>query len=159
MKRPVSVLEPSIRVKYGVSIRICLYCGVKGIEDERIIVSVSDHKRHDSTIVEVKNSTEINFVLLVALVIPFEFRNICEPLLIWLVCMEFTIEDIFSYILRIAGTPRATIGCVFDRRFNILSAADTKDPFVVGMDSMKTFQIITNTTVSLIRMIGMDLFY
>ena len=85
VKRSVGVLEPSVRMKYGVSVRVFLYCSIKGIEDERIVVSVADHKRYDSTIIEVKNSAEINFVFLVLFVIPFKFRNVSEPFLVRLI--------------------------------------------------------------------------
>jgi hypothetical protein len=73
--------------------------------------------------------------------------------------MKFSIEDVFSYILWIAGITCTSIGGIFDRRFNILSPADPKDSLVVGMDSMEMFQIITNTSVSFVRMTSMDLFH
>ena len=49
---------------------------------------VSNDIRDDSPVIEIQDCTEIDFVLIFAVVIPLEFCDICKPFLIWLFCCE-----------------------------------------------------------------------
>lgn len=83
--------------------------------------------------------------------IPLELCHICEPFLIGLIRMELAIQQVFGYVLRIAGTPGTTVTGILDCGPDILCRAYTKHALVIDMNAIVVFQIITDASVSLIR--------
>ena len=123
MESPVGVLEASIWVAKRSSSRISGYCLIESSEHQRIVITVTDHIWHDSSVIEIKDRTEIDFVLIFVLVIPFEFSDICKPFFIWLVCCELPVQDVFCYELRIIRPACASVVRILDRRLDVLSGS------------------------------------
>lgn len=157
MEYSVRVLKSSVAVKDGMRIGVCPEGGVKGVINQRVVVAVPDHISNDASVIQIKYGTEIDLTLLTVLV-PFEFRNIRQPFLIRLVCMEVPVENILCQILRICGIPCTTMVRVLDGGLYVTAAADPQGTFVADVDIVVSFQIITDTTVTFVRTFGVDLF-
>ena len=54
-------------------------------------------------------------------------------------------------MLWVTGLSGASVVCVFDCRLDSFFAADTQDSFVVHIHSVISFQIIPNSSISLVR--------
>ena len=74
-------------MKQWVSIRFKFYSCVKGVQDQRIIIAISDSECDDPSVVEIQNGTQVHLVDLDANVI-LEFCYIGKPFLIWSICMK-----------------------------------------------------------------------
>ena len=57
----VGVLESSVGVYQRMCIRIKCNCFVKGLKYQGIVITVTNYKRHNTAVIEVKNCAEINF--------------------------------------------------------------------------------------------------
>ena len=150
VERPVRVLEATVAVEQGMRMGVGCCCFVKGPEHQRIVVSFAYHIGDNTPVIQVQNSAEIQLVYLHAL-IPLKLCHICEPFLIGLVCVELAIQQVFGYVLRIAGTPGTTVTGILDCGPDILHPAYTKHALVIDVYSIVVFQIITDAPVSLIR--------
>lgn len=156
VKCAIRVLKASVAVKERVCVGIGLYCPVEGLEHNRIVIMLSNRKGHDAPVTEVKYGTEIYLVNLNAL-IPLEFRNIGQPLLVWLIRKELTVQQILCKILRIFGLPRTAEIRVLNGGFYISGTTDTKNPLVVDLDTIVVTQIVVNAAVALVRGLCMDI--
>ena len=94
-------------------IRVCLYRTIKGLENQWIIIPVTDHIGNDAAVVEVQNRTEVDLVPLNTLV-PLEFCYIRKPFFIGLVRMKVPVQEILSYKLRILRLPGAAAIIILD---------------------------------------------
>ena len=106
VKGSVGVLKTTVTVEQWMCIRIGFHCSLECVKHNRIVVVVTNNIRNDTSVVQVKDGTQIDFVNYYALVL-FELCNIGKPLHIWSWCMEITTEYILCHILRIgriAGT-------------------------------------------------------
>ena len=72
VKSAVCILKSSVTVEQRMGIRISCDSRIKGVIYQRIVVTVPDDKGDDSSVVKVKNGTQIYLVLFNTL-IPFEF--------------------------------------------------------------------------------------
>lgn len=59
MKGSAGILEPSITMEQGVNIRIGLNGLIKGFVDKRIVITLTQHIGHDTSIIEIQNGTQI----------------------------------------------------------------------------------------------------
>ena len=71
MKTPVAMEQ---RMGTGIG----FHGPVKGLKDQGIIVTVTDHKGNNTTVIEIQDGTEIDLVYLDAF-IPFELCYIGQP--------------------------------------------------------------------------------
>lgn len=156
VKCPVCVLETSVAVKQGMCVRTGLHRLVKGFENQRIIVVLTEHMGHDAPVTEIQNGAQIEFVNLNSL-IPFEFCYIGEPLLVGLCGIELPIQKVLSKILRIFRLPGAATVAVLDRGADIPGPADTKHSLVVDMDTVVMTQIVIKPPIALVRTFCVDL--
>lgn len=62
-------------------------CLPECVKDEWIVITVADHIGDDASVIQVQYGTEIKFVDDRSF-IPFECCYICEPDLIWSICMK-----------------------------------------------------------------------
>ena len=99
MKSFICVLKSSVTVKQRMCIRITSDCFIKRFKYERIVVDVSDFERYDSPVIQVENGTQVDFFDLCADII-LEFRNICQPFLVWSVCMKIPVKNILGSYFR-----------------------------------------------------------
>lgn len=139
-------------------VRVVLNSFVKCLEYKRVIIPVADHIRNNTPVVEIQNCTEIDLVDLDAL-IPFEFRYICEPLLVWCLGVKLPIQQVFSNILRIPGTPGTAVIAVFDRGFDIVLSANSQDSFIVDMNAVVMQKIIVDAAISFVRTFYVNFLY
>ena len=131
-------------------IRVCLYCTVKGLKNQWIIIPVTDHIGNDTAVVEVQNGAEIDLVHLNTF-IPLEFCHICEPLLIGLVRMKIPVQQILGYKLRILRLSRAAVVIILDGRLNAFGTANSENTLVVHMNVMVMAEIVIDAAITLVR--------
>jgi hypothetical protein len=97
-------------------------------------------------------------VFILILIVPFEFCDICEPFLVWFVCRELSVQDVFRYELRIIRLACASVVRILDRGLDVSGSADPENSLVVDLYAMVTIQVIIDPAVSLSRVHHMDLF-
>ena len=119
---------------------------------------ITDHICDDPPVIEIKDRAKIYFMLVLILIIPFKFGDICQPFFVRLISCEFPVQDVLSNELRIGCLAGASTIRVLDRGFDPFLPTDPKYTFIVCLDSMITFQIIPYSAVALIRTGHMDLF-
>ena len=88
-----------------------------------------------------------------------KFRDICQPFLVWCLCCEFSVKDVFRNKLRIIRPSGTAAVRIFNRGFDAFFSSDPQYPFVIYFDIVIPVQIITYSPVSLIRTLPMDFFY
>ena len=98
-------------------------------------------------------------MLVVVLVIPFEFSYICEPFLIRLVCSELAVKDVLCDELRIICLTSAPMVSVLDRGLDVSGSADPECPLVIDLDAVLAIQIIIDPSVSLGWILSVDLLH
>jgi hypothetical protein len=98
-------------------------------------------------------------MLLLVFVIPFELGYIGEPFLVWFICCELSVQDIFCNELRIICLACASEVSVLNRRFNIFGSAYPQCSLVVYLDAMFTEQVIIDPPVAFGWILHMDLLH
>ena len=156
VKCPVGILKASVAVKQWMCIRIGLCCHVKGLENQWIVVALTELVRHNAPIAEVQNGAQIEFVNLAAF-IPLEFCHIGEPLLVGLCGIKLPVQKILSNILRILSLSGTAVVAVLYRGADISGSTDTKYSLVVDIDAVVMSQIVIEPSVALIRTFLVDL--
>ena len=68
VERAVRVLKASVAVEQRMRVRICLDRLVKGLEHQRIVVSLADNEGNDAPVIQVEDGAEIELVYRNALV-------------------------------------------------------------------------------------------
>ena len=92
------------------------------------------------------------------LVIPFEFSDICEPFLVWLICCELSVQDVLCDELWIIRLACASVVRILDRRLDVLCSADPESSLVIDLYAIVAIQVIIDPAVSFCRVPRMDLF-
>ena len=131
---------------------------IKRIEDQRVVVAVTDHICDDPPVIEIKDRAKIDFMLVLVLIIPFEFGDICQPFFIGLISCKLPVQDVLSNELRIVCLSGTSVIRVLDRGLDPFLSADPEYAFIVYIDSMITLQIIPYSAIALIRTGHVDLF-
>ena len=152
----VGILKPSVAVEEGMRVRIGFYSLIKGLENQRIIVALTEHIGHDTPVAKVENGAQIEFVHLSSL-IPLEFCYIGKPLLVWLLCIKLPVQKVLSKILWVLCMSGAATVVIFHGRADISGPADAEHPFVIDMDTVVMTQIVIEPPVALIRTFLVDL--
>lgn len=153
----VGILKSSVTVKQGMCVRIGLNRLVKGFENQRIVVALTEHIGHDAAVTKIQNCTQIEFVNLSSL-IPFEFCYIGKPLLVGLCGIELPVQKILGKILGIPRTPGTSTTVVFHGRAYISGSANTEHPLVIDMDTMVMAQVVIESTVAFVWIFLVNLF-
>ena len=154
----VRILETSVTMKQRVCVGIGLYSPVKCLKDKRIVIPVSDHIGDNATVIEIQDRTEINLVHRNTL-IPFELRNIGNPLFVGLVCFEFAVKKILGHILRVLRLACAPVVVVLYGGLDAFAPADSENALVVHMDVLIVPEIVVDAAITLVRALHVDLFY
>ena len=81
-------------------------------------------------------------MLVFVLIIPFEFSDVREPFLIWLVCCELSVQDILCDELRIICLTSASMVRILDRGLDVSGSADPEYSLVIDFDAMFASQVI-----------------
>lgn len=87
VKGLVGVLKTTVTVEQWMCIRIGFHCSLECVKHNRVVVVVTNNIRNDTSVVQVKDGTQIRFC---ELLVPFELYNIGEPLHILSWRMEIT---------------------------------------------------------------------
>lgn len=157
VKGSAGILESSVTVKQGMSIRICFHCFVKGFIHEWVVIMLTQYIGHNTPVTEIQDRAQIELVYRGPL-IPFELGYISKPLLVWPVRMELAVQKIFGNILRIFGPPGTATGLVFHSRAYIPGPADTQHTLIINMDTIVVAQIVIKPPVTFVRVLQMDFF-
>ena len=89
-------------------VRVVLHSGIKGVENQGIVIAVANYIGYDPTVIQIKNGTEIDFTLYqfpIHWLKPLELGNISQPLFVRFGCMKFAVEEILCNVLRICCIP------------------------------------------------------
>lgn len=158
VKGSAGVLEPSVTMEQGVSVRIGLNSLVKGFIDKRVVVALTEHIGHDTPVAKVKDGTQIELVYGRALV-PFELGHVGQPFLIGLVCIKLAVQNILCNVLGILGPPGTTVAGILDGGFDVPGPTDTQHTLIVDMDAIVVAEIIVEPSIAFIRTFCMDFFH
>lgn len=148
MEYPVSILETSIRMAQRRCSRIGSDCLIKGIEDQRIVVAVTDHMCDDPPVIEIEDRTQIHFMLVIVFIIPSEFSDICQPFFVWFISCEFPVQYVLSNKLWIICPACAPVIRVLNCRFYVPGPADSQHTLVIDLDVVPAVQVVINSPVS-----------
>ena len=91
--------------------------------------------------------------------IPLEFCHIGQPLLVGRTCVKLPIQPILRYVLRIGGLPRTAVILVLNGGLNIQTAANTKHSLLIHIQVVIMYQVVLDTAITFVRILGMDLLY
>ena len=156
VERAVRVLESSVTVAQRVRVRICGNRCPKCIKYQWIVVGIPNHVADNPSVIQIQDSTEIDFLDLNANIV-LEFSNICEPFLVGFICFEFPIQQIVCEVKGILALPGASMVAVLNGGFNPAAPADPKHPFVIYMGIVVPIQFILEPAVSHLRMFFVDI--
>ena len=135
MEIPVRILKASIAMEQRMGIWIGFYRLVQSLEYQWIVVTLTNDKGYDSSIVKVKDGTQVQFMYHRPL-IPLEFCDIGQPFLIGRIGMKFAGEDVFCDVLRIFRPSGAAIAAVLNGGFYAFLPAYPKDTLVIYMNAV-----------------------
>ena len=130
---------------------------IKRSKDQRIVVVVTDHICDDPPVIEIKDRTKIHFMLVLILIIPFEFGDIRQPFFIGFISCELPVQDVLSNELRIACLAGTSVVGILDRGFYPFLPADPQYAFVVYLDAVILLQIILYSAITFIGTFRVDL--
>ena len=108
------VLEASVTVAQWMRIWFGSNRCPKSVEYQRIVVGIPDYIADDPSVIQIQDGAEI-YLLYFNPDIVLEFRNISQPLLVGLVCLEFPVQQIIRQIIRILALPCTSMVVVFNR--------------------------------------------
>ena len=132
------------------SIWCCYNCRFQSIENKRIIIKIPDNEADNSSVVQIENRAEIYFLCFKPNKVS-ELSYVGQPLLIWLIGTEISIQQVFSHIRRIRAWPGTAVICILDCRFYLACSADPKRPLVIDMSAVTAIQLIFQPSVSHFR--------
>ena len=138
VKGSVGVLEGTVTVKQWGCVWIGLQSSFECVEYNRVVVAVTNNIRNDTSVIQVEDCTQIDFVDFNTF-IPFELCNIGKPFHIWLWCMKITLEYIFSHILQIGSVTGTAVVAVLNGRLDLLCLADSQNALVVYIHTEVVF--------------------
>lgn len=93
------VLEPPVAVEERVGFRLGSYGGIKGIENELVVIVVAHGVGDNSPVVQVKNCAKVNLVNHGANVV-FELSYVGQPLHVRSLCMEIAVQVVLCHMGR-----------------------------------------------------------
>lgn len=138
-------------------VRISFNRFVKGFIHKWVVIMLAQYIGHDTPVTEIQDRTQIELVYHNPL-IPFKLGYISKPLLIWPICIELAVQEIFGNVLRVLGPSGAATVIVFHSRAYISGPADSQYPLVIDMDTIVVAQVIIESPVAFIWAFPMDLF-
>ena len=152
----VGVLKSSVTVAQRVCIGICFNRCPKCIKYQWIVVGIPNHVADNPSVIQIQDSTEIDFLDLNANIV-LEFSNICEPFLVGFICFEFPIQQIVCEVKGILALPGTSMVAVLNGGFNPAAPADPKHPLVINMGFVAPIQFIFKSAVSHLWMFFVDI--
>lgn len=117
------------------SLRIGGYGGGKGIKDENVVVVVTKGEGDNSPVVEIQNSTEVEFAYYGPDIV-FEFRHICQPLHVGRIGMEAATQVILRHIRGRCRAAGAAMPSELNGGLDMERTVDTQDALVVDVDAL-----------------------
>ena len=127
------------------------------VKNQRIVIAITDHIGHDSTVIQIKNGAQINFMDSVSF-IPFKLCYVCHSFQIWRRGVEVTIQNVFGQILWTVGMACTTVVTILDGGTNLFDAADAQHTFVINMDMIVMIQVISYPAITFNGILHVDLF-
>ena len=150
------VLESTVTVEQRMCIWIFLNSLVKGVKDQFVVISATDNVADNSAVAQIKNCTQIEFVDDWTFV-PLELRHISQPLFIWLSRPKFTVQNVRHSNLWGRCSFCAAMILEFNGRLNMENSAQMQNALITGQNAVILFQIIPDPTVTLIRVLCVNL--
>ena len=154
----IRVLEAPVTVEQRMRVGVGLDRFVEGLEHQWIVVALADDVGNNAPVIQVEDGAEIEFMYLNAF-IPFELRDIGEPLFVGFVRIELAVEYILCDILRVLCLPGTAVVAVLDGGFYALGTADTQDALIIDMNAVVVAQLVVDAAITLIRTLHVDLLH
>jgi hypothetical protein len=148
---PARILESPVAVEQRMCVRLKSNSFIKGVHHQQIVIMVIDLKSHNSTVIQVEDSAQIDFVDFCAGVV-LKLGYVCQPLLIRCLGVKFSMQIVLCNVIWIAGTPSAALWPVLYTRMNLQFSVDIQNSFVVDVDIIVYGKLIADSAVSHIRM-------
>ena len=103
------VLESTVTVAEGMSIRLCIKRIPESLHHDRIVVAVAYPVCDYAPVIEIEDCAEV-YLVHISIIVILEFRDICEPFLIGFRGCEFPVEYVVGNMGCIPSTSRAAQG-------------------------------------------------
>jgi hypothetical protein len=117
---------------------------------------VTDLESHDSAVIQVEDSAQIDLVDIYTSVV-FKLGYVRQPLLVRRLSVKFSVQVVFSDVVWITGILGAALRSILYTRMNLQFSVDIQDSFVVDLDVTIYCKLITDSAVSHIRMLVVNL--
>lgn len=153
---PACILESPIAVEQRMCVRLKLNGLIKGAHHQWIVVMVTDLERHDSAVIQVEDSAQIDLVNFDASVV-LKLGYVRQPLLVRRFGVKFSVQVVFGDVVWVARILGAALRSILYTGMNLQLSVDIQDPFVINLDVTIYCKLITDSAVSHIRMLVVNL--
>ena len=150
------VLESAVTVEQRVCIRIFQNSFIKRIENQLVVVPVTNNVADDSPVTQIKNCTQIEFVDNWTF-IPLELCYISQPLFIRTTCPELSVQKILCCHLWVRSISGTTLLSEFYGRLDMKHPAEMQNPLIAGQNIVVLLQIIPDAAMSFVWMFLVNL--
>jgi|GEM_PF-4542340 len=107
------ILIPPVRMKQWMCFRMGGHGSIKCIENESVIVAITNGIGNNASIIQVQDGAQIYFVDFRTNVV-FKLRHVRQPFRVWRVCVELTFQIVLGYVCRRCCVPSASVPFVFN---------------------------------------------
>lgn len=150
------ILESPVAVEQRMCVRLKLNGLIKGVHHQWIVVMVTDLESHDSAVIQVEDSAQIDLADFYTSVV-LKLGYIRQPLLVRRLSVEFSVQVVSGDVVWVAGILGAALRSILYTGMNLQLLVDIQDPFVVNLDAAIYCKLITDSAVSHIRMLIVNL--
>ena len=150
------VLESSVTVEQWVRIRIFQNSLIQRIENEFVVVSVPNNVADDSSVTQIKNRTQIEFVDDWTF-IPLKLCYIGQPLFVGMPRPKFPVQKILYCHLRVRSISGTALLSEFYGGLDMKYPAEMQNSLIAGQNIVVLFQIIPDAAMSFVRMFLINL--
>ena len=153
---PACILESPVAVEQRMCVRLKLNSLIKGVHHQWIIVMVTDLESHDSAVIQVEDGAQIDLLDFYTSVV-LKLGYVRQPLLVRCLGVKFSMQVVFGDVVWVTGILGATLGSILYTGMNLQLSLDIQDPFVIDLDVTIYCKLITDSAVSHIWMLAVNL--
>lgn len=113
VKNVTCILVPTVTMKQRMCFRMGGHGSIKCIENESVVVAITNGIGDNAPIIQVQDGAQIYFVDFRPNVV-FKLRHVRQPFRVWRVCVELTFQIVLGYVFRRCRVPGASVPFVFN---------------------------------------------
>jgi len=152
---PACILESTVAVEQRMCVRLKLNGLIKGVHHQWIVVMITDLESHDSTVIQVENSAQIDLADFYTSVV-FKLGYVRQPLLVRRLSVKFSVQVVFGDVVWVAGILGAALRSILYTGMNLKLPVEVQNPLVIDFHVVIHRKLVTDSTVSHIRMLVMN---